>query len=435
MRFAKAIHRFVTVFVVLVTLYLGVTGTLIQLVDLRSIFTHAPATDPNVMAMRESFNGPANYQVITTGDYSAPALPAGADLAAMLGRVMSSARSAFGAAPLRYVELRMAGGKPIGQIKAPDGVFRFDGQTGAGLGAAPAVGNDEFGSPASDRNTVKRLHRMTTFGDWALYINVVVGVGLGVLIVTGLIIYWKMMVARARNGKSGVYWVAGGWWRTLHRAIALTASAFLVVVTLSGTWLAVESLGFGLYMASHRPPRPPGAQAVLRGPGGGGGPAVGRGGRQRPPGGGRDRDDGTAAPLRDGQLQAMLQTTIGGYRAVRPSGQIKVIRLRYFAGMPQGVIITGGQDDQVQQLVFNASTGKPVSETEPGYPPTGFPFGWQAHETAKNVHRGDIIGLPGRFMDLFAGLSMIYLSVSGIWIYVEMWSRRRKIGQRQVIWS
>jgi hypothetical protein len=33
-------------------------------------------------------------------------------------------------------------------------------------------------------------------------------------------------------------------------------------------------------------------------------------------------------------------------------------------------------------------------------------LGWQAHQIAKQVHRGDYIGLSGRWMDLAAGLSL-----------------------------
>jgi uncharacterized iron-regulated membrane protein len=100
--------------------------------------------------------------------------------------------------------------------------------------------------------------------------------------------------------------------------------------------------------------------------------------------------------------------------------------------MPQGVIITGGDD--TRQLVFNASTGRAVSETEPGYPATGFPFGWQAHQIAKNVHRGGIIGLPGRFMDLFAGLSLFYLSINGITLYIDLWKERKREGHKKLFW-
>lgn len=128
----------------------------------------------------------------------------------------------------------------------------------------------------------------------------------------------------------------------------------------------------------------------------------------------------------------MLKVTLDAERANAGDVPIKVVRLRYYAGMPQGVLVTGGNDNK--QVVFNAQTGRAVSETEPGYPPAGFPFGWQAHQIAKDVHRGGIIGLPGRFMDLFAGLSMFYLSASGIWIYIDLWKRRRRAGKPAPIW-
>jgi uncharacterized iron-regulated membrane protein len=108
-----------------------------------------------------------------------------------------------------------------------------------------------------------------------------------------------------------------------------------------------------------------------------------------------------------------------------PDTPMKVVRLREYAGMPQGVVVTGGTRESTQ-LVFNAQTGRPVSETEPGYPPVGFPFGWQAHQWGKAIHRGSVIGLPGRFMDLFAGLSLLFLSISGIVMYVDYWKKTRK---------
>jgi uncharacterized iron-regulated membrane protein len=109
------------------------------------------------------------------------------------------------------------------------------------------------------------------------------------------------------------------------------------------------------------------------------------------------------------------------------------VRLRYYGGMSQGVVVSGGP--AARQLVFNTATARGVSLTEPGYPPTGFPFGWQAHQIAKSVHRGDFFGLTGRIIDLLAGLSMIYLSVSGIVMYWNMWTRRRAQGRKAFIWT
>lgn len=136
--------------------------------------------------------------------------------------------------------------------------------------------------------------------------------------------------------------------------------------------------------------------------------------------------------MKDAELPGMLKVTLDAERAHAGNVPIKVVRLRYYAGMPQGVLVTGGDDNK--QMVYNAQTGRAVSETEPGYPPVGFPFGWQAHQLAKNVHRGGVIGLPGRFMDLFAGFAMFYLSVSGIWIYIDLWRRRNKAGKPAPIW-
>jgi hypothetical protein len=73
----RTVHRITSLFVVVVTLYLGATGTLIQLIDLTTLFRHAPATDPNMMALREDKDGPGDFEVLGTAEYTAPSLPAG----------------------------------------------------------------------------------------------------------------------------------------------------------------------------------------------------------------------------------------------------------------------------------------------------------------------------------------------------------------------
>lgn len=62
MQSLKAVHRYAMLIIVLFLLYLACTGTVIQLIDLRSILTHVSATDPNIRAMREGFSGPSNFQ-------------------------------------------------------------------------------------------------------------------------------------------------------------------------------------------------------------------------------------------------------------------------------------------------------------------------------------------------------------------------------------
>jgi hypothetical protein len=91
----RSVHRFVAVFAVLFGFYIGCTGTLLQMVDLRTLFSHAPATDPNMQAIREGFSGPPNFRVILDSDYSAAPLPADFDFDSALATVVDRSGSSI----------------------------------------------------------------------------------------------------------------------------------------------------------------------------------------------------------------------------------------------------------------------------------------------------------------------------------------------------
>jgi uncharacterized iron-regulated membrane protein len=400
----RTYHRVLALFILVFTLYLSTTGTLIQLTDLRTLYTHASADNPNMMAIREGINGTSDFQVIDNADYTASTLPDDLDATTALNRVMTAARAGVGTAPIQYVELRMVDGAPVGQIKSDARLLRFDVASGVLLseGKPTQAAGGTFGR--SLRNTFKGLHRMTAISDWTLWVNVLIGLSLCAMLVTGLVMYFRLLAARRRVGRAGLFWSAGGTWRSLHRAISLLSAAFLLVVALSGTWLSVESLGRAIMGVYERAALARG-ELVL---------------------------DGNA-PVHDSELSSMLETTLDAYRRSQVAAPIRVMRLRVYGGMQQGVIVTG--EEEARQLVFNATSGRRAGTTEPGYPPQHFPFGWQAHQIAKQVHRGDIIGLPGRWMDLFSGLSLIFLSVSGAVMYVDLWQRRRRSGRASLLWK
>lgn len=394
----RSVHRVLSILVVLFTLYLGATGSLIEIVDFDTIITRPSPFDPNQMAMREDFAGPDNFRVLGVADNVAPVLPAHADLRRMMQTVTAAARRQFGTAPFKFVELRMAATGPVGQVQTDRGTFRFDAVSGGFLGAAPAM-IDESRPPVAFRNTIKHLHRMTSFGNWALWINIFVSISLATLIVTGIVMYWRVLKVRRKIRRPNPFWVAGGWWRSLHRSISMACALFLTVITLSGAWLAFESLYFGYYL------------------------------EQRP----TAFADDASSPLADRALPAMLDATIDAFHRADPGAALRVIRLRHYGTWSQGVIITDGS--AARQLVFDTASGRRLSLTEPGYPPTGFPFGWQAHQWAKSIHRGDFFGLTGRVTSLVAGLAMIYLSISGIVLYWTMWQRRRTGGRGAFFWT
>jgi len=395
----RYIHRLTTLLALIPALFLAITGVLIQGIDLRSIYTHASADDGNVRAMRESFDGPPDFAVRTTKDYLAKPLPASTNEFTMLAHTLATLRQQFGPVPVDYLEFRMAGDTPVAQVGVHGGHIGFDGLTGAVI---EQTKRDvaENPSPDSDRNTVKRLHRMTVFGDWALYINIATSLGLATLIVTGLLVYLKLLAQRRKIKRPGLFWSAGGQWRSLHRAISLVCVVFLAVATFSGGWLASESLyrSFDVAAQSAHPRAPT--------------PVV---------------------PLADGALPEMLGATLKALHDQAPGAPVVVLRLRNYGGYRQGVVVTGGETSH--QLVFNAATGARMTETEPGYPRVHFPFGWQAHQWAKSVHRGDIIGMPGRWMDLIAGFALLYLTVSGAVMYWQMWQKRSSSGRHQLVWK
>jgi uncharacterized iron-regulated membrane protein len=413
MRILLSIHRATTLFVVVFTLYLSFTGVLVLLVDLRSALTHTPKNDPNVVPIWDDENGPPNFKVMSVADVTATPLPEASNFGAMLARVMQSARAAAPTEAVRYVELRMLNGRPVGLLGTPGGVLRFDAVNGAQIIGTPR--RTGSGEPKPIRSRLKYIHRMT-FGvtEQSLFapgpiFAVLTACGLIVLLVTGILIYLPMWKARARTRRFSLFWKSGGWWRSLHRAVSILAALFLANVMCSGLLLAVDDIYHSAYLsrAAHNSAIPSG---------------------QVP---GYNTDAST--PLRDAEVPAMLGTTLSAGQSAAPAEPIKIIRIRYFAGMPQGVLVVGA-GDRTRQIVFNTATGKRVGPTETGYPATIFPFGWQVHQTAKSIHRGDFFGLTGSMMVLLAGISIFYLSLSGAVLYYRKWEQRRRAGKSDLLW-
>jgi uncharacterized iron-regulated membrane protein len=409
----RPIHRILGTILLAFTLYFGVTGSILQTIDLRTIASHAAATDPDMMAIRESIDGEPNFIVIEPTDYAAAALPQGYDFNTAVANVLKSARLSVGAGtPLKFLELRIIDGRPVGLVQAGDQasghMIRFDPATGAPL---PNPVHPRPRPVPSLRGKAKAWHRLNALGDQMVWLNALVGIGLFVMIVTGLILYFQLLRTRKRAGLNAIFWSSGGWWRSLHRWVSITAALFLMIVSITGTLLSIDTLALWIYRVAHAPAARPGGRLPF--------PA------------GMVGD--VSSPLPDAELPAMLTTTLSAYRSTQGATPIKVLRLRYFSGMPQGVIVTGGGD--TRQLVFNAVTGTRASMTEPGYPYTGFPFGWEEHEFVKQIHRGDALGIPGRLMDLFAGLSLIFISASGLIMYMDLLRRRRRGGRKQLFWT
>ncbi|HVN99305.1 MAG TPA: PepSY-associated TM helix domain-containing protein [Steroidobacteraceae bacterium] len=409
----RTVHRLLAIVAVLAMLWLGITGIGMQGIDLAAEASHQPMSDPTGLSIIEGMYGQPAFAVVQVSDFAAEPLPRDLDLDGAIGTVLQAHRAAHpGAvasaaavasadtgATIDLIELRVVDHVPIGQVMAGGQLEAFDALRGTPVEArAPRMIPQGRRLPPSLRQRLKTLHRFWDRSDTpGVYFEVVVGVVLWTLLVTGLVMYFRLLSARRRTRRPQWFWLAGGTWRGLHRSVSIVAALFLVFMAFTGTWIGVESSWSALW---------------------------GRGvaGAVRP-----------AAPTLDAaEVPALAAKVIGAARAAHPAAVIKVFRLRAFGAMKQGVLVDDGQPPN--QWVFDATSGAPASLTEPAYPRTNFPFGVQVHEDMKHLHSGAMFGIPTRLMNLLAGLSLVFLSLSGIVVYVDLWWKRRKSGRGRLLW-
>ena len=424
----RTTHRITGVIVLTVLIYLSVTGLMMQSIDLWQIVVahHEPA-DPDILGMLQRQGG--EFKILAKADNSAQPLPAALDTHAALDTVVKSARAALGNAPLRFVELRMLGGRLIGNVETRELSASFDGVTGAPISQAAAPTVPAVLPIDTLRYRIKAFHRLTVLGNWALWINLIVGVALFAMVITGFTLYIRMWIERKKQEPSGFIWVGGAgnegdWKRAMHRGVGLFAAILLLVVAFSGEWLAYESLVLGYRMQNAVQLRR--AAAAQNGPGnnGAGQNAPNAAGAPGPAAAPRNNQ---GQLLKDADIPSLLDTTLNAERQATNGAQIKVLRIRAFGNVTQGVVIIGEGRDTTQ-LAFNAKTGQVVSG-EPQAPGTGFPWGWDAHQLGKAIHRGSYFGTWARFLDFFAGLALLYLSINGLALYIdfkkERWQSRK----------
>jgi uncharacterized iron-regulated membrane protein len=395
-------HRLCALMGGLLIAYVVVTGAGIELSDMRALLTHAPATDPDVLMMRQHIEGPPNYAIITPSDYTGEDLPANADYPLALSRAAALGRAAEPGADLRLVELRMVAGRPAARVQMGTLPLIFDLASGARL-PSTALPVPAPNKVFSLRNGFKFFHKFTFWGRWATGINALVGLAICILMVTGLMQYAKLYKVRLKLDRPAPFWKAGNGWRNLHRWTAVGAGVFVLWIAVTGFILSLDNFGAFISIATSGKP-----SSID--------PFTGD----------------LSRPMHDAELPVMAQTTVSAFHHLKPNTGIKVIRLRYFVGYPQGVILSA--DKATTQLVFNAQTGKRMSMYEIGYPNLNFPSGWEWHQRLKRLHRGDFFGMPGRWMDTVGALALVYLSLSGLIMYTQLWLARRRAGRKSLVW-
>lgn len=77
----------------------------------------------------------------------------------------------------------------------------------------------------------------------------------------------------------------------------------------------------------------------------------------------------------------------------------------------------------------------PVPGGKPGWWNDGAP-GIRLHNLLQELHRGMILfGVPGHVILFLTGISLAFLSISGLQMYLKMLGRQRKAGRRGLFWK
>lgn len=401
-------HRWASLLAGIVILYIAATGLWMQSLDLWAQVTHAPTSNPTIQEFRQHLNGADNYAVISDPDYTERALPTALDASTTLSQVAQMARKADPKSPMRLIELRMTGDTVTGHVAMGKQHMLFDAKTGARLPDSLLPPKNPNAINEGIRPQIKSWHKFAfnkVMLQKASTINLLAGIAVFVLMVTGLTQYVRLLKVRRKIGKPQLFWKAGGTWRRLHRWTAVVFAVVIVWLTVTGMLMAVSDIGAA--WAEWKSPRD-----------------------QRPMN--PDKSD-YSTPIKDAEIPGMAHATLVAFDRDYPGVPMRVLRLRYFAGYAQGAVVTG--EEHPVQHVFNTKTGSEMGVTEPGYPITNFPFGWQWHQTVKKLHRGDYFGLTGNWIEWLGGVALLYFSVSGLWMYWEMWRKRAKSGRTDLVWK
>lgn len=408
---SRTVHRVLSAIACLFLLYVGITGSWIQLIDIPTMASGAPESDATMQSINEGRFGNGLYSAVTIGGWNGRPLPANLDVGAATARVLAAFHRARPDTTPAFVELRMIGGKVVGQVAyadanatpdprrrgTPVSAAAFEVVSGAQV--APADVRGAYPGP-SLRQTLKQWHRFWGPDFFHLrdvpgvYVELLVGIALWTLIVTGLIMYFRLLKQRRKMKRPQLFWMTSDRWRSLHRAVSLIAAVLIVLVAASGTWLGFESS----YATFNRRKPPPETLAIG-----------------------------------DAQARMIMATTLRSFRADEPTTPIRLIRARVWFGQPEGAVVTATVP--TRQRVYNAAKGQEQSIASPLYPPNPFPFGLAVHEWVKHFHSGELWGLPAKLLDLLAGLSIVFLAGSGLWMYVQMWRKRAQSGRTALFWK
>ncbi len=177
--------------------------------------------------------------------------------------------------------------------------------------------------------------------------------------------------------------------RKYHRWISAVAAIFLLIVSTTGVTLQVQKL-------------------------------TGSDGEADAEGRGSAKPALTSA-MESPVYAALATRTLDAARRRAPNAPITSVTLRSADEGVEGVVSIPGEPPR--EIVVDARSGRVISD--------------EHHEESliRRIHSGAILGEPGTVLGILWGLALVILSITGGWVYLDMYrKRRRNSGKTGLFW-
>jgi uncharacterized iron-regulated membrane protein len=180
--------------------------------------------------------------------------------------------------------------------------------------------------------------------------------------------------------------------RKLHRWVSLPLCLFVVLVLLSGVALQVEETIGTLEGEEER-------SAVV------------------------SQDAEPAERLTDAEIQAMVGEALGLSREQQPDFRPGRIELDLTPGRESTRLAVQPRGGPF--VTVDRASGATNANMNPGVP---------MHVWFIRLHTGSLAGPVGIWIMLVTSLALMFLAVSGLVLYYQMWNNRKNRGRRKLFW-
>lgn len=117
----------------------------------------------------------------------------------------------------------------------------------------------------------------------------------------------------------------------------------------------------------------------------------------------------------------LLSRTLAAAQQRAPGRALASIELLPGGDDPKAMVILAG--DHARRLIVDGRDGVVVQD-EP----------YEAESLILRIHSGAIFGEPGVFLGIMWGIALVGLSLTGAWVYLDLYRRRRKSGKSGMFW-